>query len=415
MRVGELAPAAAGRAPSRPVPFLDRLTGRRLRADAAQLAAAASATIGGGDVAQVAHLPREVAQAFGIYDGGERIDRATALTIPAVRRGRQVIAGTIGALPLVAVRVDDTGAAEHVRRPLLDQPDPTTTRQHTLTWTVDDLLFYGVSWWLVRGRDDHGYPRSVERIGPERLRVDLNAGAVYVDNRPVSDDDLVRFDGPDEGVLRYGGRTLRTALLLEEAVRNFARLDVPLGALRLTEGAADLDPAEIDALLDAWEAARRTRTTAYLNSAVTYETFQLDAQRTQLAEARQYQTAEVARLLNLPAHYLNAPSASGMTYQNVETARRDLVDTTLAGYLAAVEQRLSLGDVTPRGTTVRVDLTGLLRGDTASAVTVAATALSLGLITRGEARTDYLGRPPLPDAELPDPTPRPSTPGSPTP
>lgn len=410
------------------MPFLRALRSARLVESAGrvaeQLAAASTSgvSLGGGDVAQVAHMPREVAQAFGIYPAADRIDRHAAMTIPGVRRGRQVIAGTIGSLPLVAVRTNPDGSVEHVDRPLLEQPDPNTTRQHVLTWTVDDLLFYGVSWWRVLDRDDHGYPRRAERVGPERLRIDVHARRVFVDDRPVADTDLVRFDGPDEGVLTNGGRSLRTCLLLEDAVRRFARLDVPLGVLRLAEGAAELsdlpgsagdgtDRSEVDALLDSWEQARAERTTAFLNRAVEYDTVQLDAQRTQLAEARQYQLAEVARLLNLPARYVNAPDATGMTYSNVESQRRDLVDTTLAPYLAAVEQRLSLGDVTPRGTVVRVDLSTLLRGDTQAAVTVAEAALRMGAVTVAEVRTDYLGRPPLPPGELPAPTPSPTPPG----
>lgn len=363
---------------------------------------AATALLGGGDVAQVAHMPAEVAAAFGINAQTDRVDRGEAMTIPAVRRGRMVVAGTIGALPLVAVRGGD-----RVERPVLEHPDPNTTRQHVLTWTVDDLIFYGVAWWRVTSRDGQDYPLTVERVAPARLRVDLTAGVVYVDDRVVPDRDLVRFDGPDEGVLAHGGRTLRTCLVLEAAVRRFARLDVPLGILRLAEGAAELTRDEVDALLDEWEHARATRSTAFLNRAVDYSAVQFDAQRVQLAEARQYQSAEVARLLNLPPRYVNAPQASGMTYSNLESERRDLVDTTLAPFLAALEQRLSLGDVTPRGTRVRVDTTALLRGDTTSSVAVGESALRSGVMTPAEVRERFLGAAPRPDVPDTLPEPRP--------
>lgn len=389
--------------------ILQRLGGWRLDDGVAPNArASAQATVGGGDVAQVLHLPDSVAVAFGLNTTGlGRVDRTTAMTIPAVRRGRQVIAGTIGALPLVAHRRQPDGSVVEVDRQLLDQPDPNTTRQYVLTWTVDDLLFYGVSWWLVLDRDAQGYPTAAERVAPHRLRVDFDGGRVYVDQLDRTEQ-LVRFDGPDEGVLTYGGRTLQTTLLLEDAVRKFARLDVPLGALKLQEGAPELstepgsagdgtDRSEVDVLLDSWEQARRDRSTAYLNRAVEYQTYQLDAQRVQLAEGRSYQDAETARLMGLAPRYVNAPSASSMTYSNVESERRDLVDTTLLPYLRAVEQRLSMGDVTPRGTTVRFDLTQLLRGDTKTALEGAQIAVALGAMTADEVRTDVLGRTPLGD------------------
>lgn len=394
--------------------ILARLGGWRLDDGVPPLATAsdALATVyqlgGGGDVAQVRDLPAAVAQAFGLSIG-ETITRAEAMRVPTVRRARQVIAGTIGAQPLVAHRVNPDGAVVDVTagRQLLNQPDPNTTRQYVLTWTVDDLLFYGVSWWFITGRDAQGYPTSALRLAPERVTVDLASARVYVDGQPRADSDLIRFDGPDEGLLRYGGPTLATSKLLDAAVRRLASGDVPLGALKLQEGAPELsneagssgvdDRSEVEFLLDTWEEARRRRSTAYLNRAVDYQTFQLDARASQLAEGRQQQRIDEANVCNVPPRVVNAPSASSMTYSNALAERADLVDTSLAGYMVALEQRLSLGDVTPRGTSVRFDLTRYLQGDPLSALEAAAKAVELGAMTAPEVRADVLGRTPLTD------------------
>jgi phage portal protein BeeE len=390
-----------------------------------------AATLGGGDVAQVSNLPTEVAQAFGINVVTDLVDRRTAMSIPAVRRGRQVIAGTIGALPLIARR-DRAGQVDHIERPLLVQPDPNTTRQHVLTWTVDDLIFGGISWWRVTSRDNDGYPLTAERLHPSRVTVVIGTdgeASVYVDGRPANDADMIRFDGPDEGVIVYGGRALRTAIMLEEAVRRFATLDVPLGYLSPEDGAEELstlpgtgnpdDPtdtrSEVDVLLDSWESARAKRTTAYLNRAIKYDTVQFDAERIQLADARQHQAAELARLLNLPPRYVNAPQASAMTYSTTESDRRDLVDTTLAPYLAAIEQRLSMGDVTPRGTVVLFDLTDFLRGDTLQALQAAQIAVNLRAMNPLEVRSRVLRLEPFTadNPQPPPPAPAPAPPGGP--
>ena len=51
-------------------------------------------------------LPTDVAAAFGISAGTiETVTRAEAMSVPAVRRGRSIIAGSIGALPLRATRL----------------------------------------------------------------------------------------------------------------------------------------------------------------------------------------------------------------------------------------------------------------------------------------------------------------------
>jgi phage portal protein BeeE len=391
----------------------------RLASAAGELADTAHATIGGGDVAKVANLPPEVAQAFGINLSVEVVDRRTAMTVPAVRRGRQVICATIGSLSLLSIR-DRAGTVDHVDRQILQQPNPNTTLQHQLTWTADDLLFRGLSWWRVLDRDSTGFPVAAERLAPERVTVVLDSasgnGGVYVDGRPASDADIIRFDGPDEGVLINGGRALRTAILLEEAVRRFATLDVPLGLLKLAEGAEELSSApgscgiegdtrsEIDAMLDAWEDSRRQRTTAYINRAIDYERTALNATDIELGAARQQQASEIARLLNLPPRYVNAPQASGMTYATTEGDRRDL-SLTLSPYLTAIEQRLSMPDVTPRGQFVKFDLSDFLRGDKLQELQAAQIAVAITAMTRDEVRTDVLRRPPYGPGEAPPASP----------
>lgn len=342
------------------------------------------------------------AAAFGISTDGATVTREQAMRVPAVRRGRALIAGTIGTLPLLALREDSAGGVTPVPRTLLDQLDPRTTPAWTLTWTVDDLLFHGVSWWRVTGRDATRYPVSVERLAPGRVTVELNSGRAFVDGRPIADADLIRFDGPDEGVLAYGGPTIRLALALTRAGQRVADDDVPTGMLRPAEGAPELSTDQVRQLLDEWQAARRERSTAYLNQAVTYSTVAFDAKSRQLTELAALVSSELARLLNLPASRIGAPQGSGMTYANTEADRRDLVDTTLAQYLAPIYQRLSLGDVTPNGQRVVVDLTGYLRGSTTELVAAGVQAIGAGIATAAEVRTSWLGLPPRPagDPEL---------------
>lgn len=335
-----------------------------------------------------------VAAAFGLSTGANIVSREDAMTVPAVRRGRAVIAGTLGAQPLIALRGPELG---RIDRQLLDQPDPNTTRQHLLTWTFDDLLFMGVSWWLVTDRDATGYPTRASRISPHRITVDVIANQVRVDGKVVDDSRLIRFDGPDEGVLKYGGRTLRTCLLLEDAVRRNADGLPPLDLLTLEEGAAELTATEIGDLLDNWAAARRDRSTAYMNRAIKHQSVGYDAAAAGLAEARTFQAGEVARLMNLPPRYVNAPSASSMTYSNVQSERLELVDLSLAPYITAVEQRLSMPDVTPRGQVVKVDLAGFLRGDERTALEAGALAITNQVLTADEVRAAIYNRPPLED------------------
>jgi hypothetical protein len=94
-----------------------------------------------------------------------------------------------------------------------------------------------------------------------------------------------------------------------------------------------------------------------------------------------------------------------MDYTSTEAKRRELKDTTLAGFMATIEQRLTMGDVTPRGQRVRFDPWAWLRGDTAQLIESGAKAVEAGLMGRDEIRRDWLDRGPLdPDAAPTDST-----------
>lgn len=351
-----------------------------------------------GDVAQVSDLPPEVAQAFGINLDFERVTREQAMSVPAVRRGRQIICGTLGTAPLIMIRTRAGNPPERVARTLLTQPDPKCPLSRTLTLTLDGLLFHGLAWWRVLEFGADRFPLRAEWIHHERVMVDTTSGVVRVDGRVVKDRELIRFDAPDEGILKHGARAIKTALMLEEAVRRYARMDIPLGYLKDTEGA--LEEAESKQVLDAWEAARRQRTTGYIPKGFNYEAPGFNAQQLQLGEARDHQAADIARLMNLPPSAVNAPSGDSLTYATTESNRRELVDLTFAPYVAAIEQRLSMGDVTPAGSVVRMDLGAFQRGDTAAVIAAGAQAVTSGLMTKDEVRVEWLKLPPLPaDAE----------------
>jgi hypothetical protein len=342
----------------------------------------------------VASIPTEIATAFGLNASSDSVSRSEAMSVPAMRRARSIICGTIATRPIVSVRKLPDGTVERLTRPLLDQPDPNTTRAWTIAWTVDDLLFRGLAWWKVTDRDGQGYPSAAVRVSLDRVMVDVSAGRVYVDGQPVDHRDLIRFDGLDEGILANAA-SLRTALLLEAAVRRNASGLPPQDFLRPAEGAPEMTDPEIDDLLDEWATAREASGTAFLNRAVEHGIVGFDPRAGQLAEARQHQAAEIARLTNLDAEALDAPGGGSMTYANVESKRRERLDTTLSPFLNAIEQRLSMGDVTPRGQVVRFDPWAWLRGDTAGLITAGASAVIARLMTPNEVRQDWLDRGPL--------------------
>ena len=322
-----------------------------------------------------------------------RINRGDAMQVPAVARARNIICGTIGTLGLNAY--NDVTYAKIEGRSLLKQPDPALPLCTTITWTCEDILFHGHAFWYVLAvSPEDGRPTQARRIDPTRVTftTDLNTQEIingfYLDGYlvpPMGVGSLIMFSGMDEGILNRGGRTISTALKLEEAVQRMASEPNPTMVIKNT--GVDLPAEQVSSLLASWKQSRATRSTAYLSGPLDVQTFGYDAQQMELSSSRLNTASEIARLCNIPAWYLNAESASA-TYSNVSAERRSLVDFSLSPIMHAIEERLSMNDLTPRGQEVRFDLDDYLRGNPLEEIQVLTAMLDAGLISIDEARAE---------------------------
>lgn len=313
--------------------------------------------------------------------------RNQAMSIPAVARCRNLIAGTIADTPLHYYK-KSTG--EEVGNPLwLDQPSKSQPINVTMAWTVDSLLFYGVAYWEVTSvYAEDNRPASFEWVANTRVAFDTDAPAqfitrYYVDGTARPQDgvgSIVTFQSFNEGVLNYGSRLLQTALDVQEAARIAAGTPMPTGYIKNT--GADLPPSEVQGLLDAWRKARKNRGTAYLTSTLEYNPTSFSPKEMGYNEQIQNLATEIARAMNVPAYLLSAEQNSSMTYANVLDERKNFYTMSLQPYYTAIEKRLSMNDLTTSGHEVRfaVDDT-LLRADAMERITVLEKMLSLGLIT----------------------------------
>jgi len=322
-----------------------------------------------------------------------RVSRSDAMQVPAVARARNIIAGTIATLGLNSYN-EITG--EKIEgRSILKQPDPALPLTVTMAWTIEDLLFQGQAFWVVLATSpEDGRPTQARRVDPMRVTfttdtmTDEIVNGFYLDGylTPVTGvGSLIMFSGIDEGILNRGGRTISTALELEKAVSRMAAEPNPTMVIK--NSGVDLPPEQVSSLLAQWKQARATRSTAYLSGPLDVTTFGYDAGQMQLTESRLNTAAEIARMCNIPAWYINAESASA-TYSNVSQERRSLVDFSLKPFMSCVSERLSMNDITPRGQVVRFDLDDYLRGNPLEQIEVLGKMLDYGLIDVEEAREE---------------------------
>jgi HK97 family phage portal protein len=318
------------------------------------------------------------------------VSRRAAMTVPAVARARTIIAGTIASLELYTYL--EATEAQIPNRPVIKQPDPGLARSTTVVWTIDDLIFYGVAYWQILAvSPDDGRVTQARRIDPIRIstRTDSTGQLILAYTLDGQDlpmrgvSSLITFWGPDEGVLARGSRTINAAIELEAAALRMAQEPVPQMVIR-NEG-MNLPADQKEALLTAFKSARRTRSTAYVEGPINLDVVGLDSAQMQLTEARAYTASEIARVMNIPAWYINAESATS-TYSNVSAERRSLIDFSLRPYLDSFESRLSMDDITPRGQYVEVHLDDFLRGNPTERVDIIIKLLTAGIINIDEAR-----------------------------
>ncbi len=341
------------------------------------------------------------------------ISRNEALQVPAVLRSRNIIAGSLATLPL-RVHGPDNSIVTTVQYLVGSQIDQDVANSVVMAQTVEDMLFHGLAWWRVTARGWHGYPTQARWVPhgavfvsqtkgllpSERIITDDelfpapgDGGQVYIDGRPVPDEDLIRFDSPLPPLLRHAARAIRTCLLLDESAARYAKEPLPLGYFAPKDGAETLEKEDVEDLLDDWEKARRARAWGYVNGALDAKTLQWNPEQLQLADQRQHAVLEIARAAGVDPEYLGV-STTSRTYANIEDQRQDLQTFTLAPFVAAIEDRLSMRDVLPRGYCAKIDFGGFLRADTKTRMETYQVGLAVGAYTKDEIR-QLEDKPPL--------------------
>ena len=319
------------------------------------------------------------------------VGRTEALGVPALARCRNLLAGTIGTIPLM-LHKKSTG--EMLGSPLwLDQPSYNQPRSVTIAYTVDSLLFYGQAFWqVIEVYQEDGRPSRFEWVANSRVTATLDRDNVFVksyaiDGTTVPMDglgSLVTFQSLNDGILNTGTSTIRAALDAQKAASVALATPSPTGYIR--NSGADLPPSEVQGLLAAWKNARNNRATAYLTSTLTYETVGFSPSEMGYNSAIQNLATEIARLCNVPPYYVSADQNTTMTYANVTEERKQFLTLSLQPYISAIEDRLSMDDITARGNVVLFDIgKNYLRTDPLVELAVIREMLDLQLITTEQA------------------------------
>lgn len=292
------------------------------------------------------------------------VSRQQALGLSVVANARHLIVEIASQLSIDRWR-DETKLDPG---PLLTQPDPDEGWGVTIGWTIDDLIFYGECDWLVLRRDAENYPTRARRLPPGsvaiRWRNDYSKwsriDSISVGGSEIPPDDLIRITFPSGGVLRDGAPIILSALQLQASADRFATVPLPAGVL--TNTGQEIGPKDAADIVSAFDAARESGATAFLQS-MNYERTQLNSADLQLVEAMAAMDTRLSRMMNMPVAMIGAsPTGGGRAelYSNVPQNLTQTVQQCVAGYLVCIEDALT-NQASPRGQSIRFDTGDWLR------------------------------------------------------
>jgi HK97 family phage portal protein len=328
--------------------------------------------------------------AFGY--NGVGIDRNFALQVSSVARCRNLVAGVISSIDLSLYK-KSTG--EKLGSPVwLEQPDQRQPRSVTIAATVDSLMFYACAYWRVTSLyADDGRPSGFEWVANNRVTYTTNKFGTevkdyFVDGQLVpmaGIGSLVTFQSLLPGVLQSASTTIKAAWDVQKAAAVSAA--TPMATTILKNNGADLPETQIQGILAGWNSARRNRSTAYLTSTLTAENIGFSPKEMGYVDFSQYLATEISRAMNVPSYLISADMNNSMTYQNILDGRKEFVAYSLQPYISAIEDRLSMNDITNSQNQVRfaVDDT-FLRVDAKDRLDIIEKMLNLDLIDVNQAR-----------------------------
>lgn len=286
------------------------------------------------------------------------LTRAEAIGIPAVSKARNLLVSTIAKFPLVAYRGPDV--IEPAKQPaFLYRTESRVTPYERMAWTVDDLIFYGFSLWVVkRGAKpvDAAHAPIIQAEYVPMATWNIIDGGIAIDNQPADPEEVILFNSPFEGLLNIANRTMRGARDQEAAWTGRARNPIPMIELHQTDD--QLTPEEVTAYVTAWSKARRAENGAIGATPPGLEIrTHGEVKADMYTEGRNAVRTDIGSFTNIRASMLDGTMGiDSLTYSTTQGERNSFYEFDLPFWTDPITARLSMDDVVPHGQAVRFDM-----------------------------------------------------------
>jgi HK97 family phage portal protein len=201
--------------------------------------------------------------------------------------------------------------------------------------------------------------------------------------------------------IAYAAETIGLGLAVQRFGRAFfADGAMPSGLLLVEQKMDQLEVDVVRAKLDRATHGRRQPLIVSGGGAgdVKWTNLSIAPEESQFVESRKLGVSEIARTFGVPPEMIGGEAGNSLTYATVEGRGLEFVRYSLSHWLVRLER--SIGDLLPRGQTVKFNVNALLRGTTLERYQAHEIALRSGWLTVDEVR-ELEDRGPMPAASSP--------------
>jgi len=337
---------------------------------------------------------------------GVAVNAQTAMQSAAVYSCVQVLAQSIGMLPLCVYAIDDAGIRRRARHHRLwallqDQPNSFQTAVEFFEMMSAHLCLRGNAYALIN-RNAKGQILELIPLHPDQVSVQMQT------------DYRLRYGCTLEGgqrmalatgdVFHVRGLTLngwlgispiayaREAIGLAMATERFGatlfRNGAKMGGVLEHPGKISKEAADrLRSSFDEAHSGENAHRTAILEEGLKWSKVSMTADDSQFLETRKYQRSEIAAIFRVPPHMIG--DLERATFSNIEQQSLEFVNFTLMPWLHRIEKAIRRDLLTPAERTrmmARFNVANLLRGDAAARAAYYQSGIQQGWMTRNEAR-----------------------------
>lgn len=355
----------------------------------------------------------------GRSDSGETVDEISVLGLSAAWACVNVIAGTIGSLPIEMYRLDSQG----VKRPYPDHPlARMLKRAPNAEQTALDFWEGGAASLELKGNLVARKLRGVrgDVIGLEPWAWDFTRcwraenGAIRYENDGTTYDaeDVLHIRGfggsPLGGLstIAFGANTFGMARAADRAAGRMFKDGIRSSGVLTVEQQLDAEKRAVleQLLVEKYQGAMNAGRPMLLDNGAKWESLSINPSDAQLLESRSFSVEEVCRLFGVPPVVVGHTSKTTSWPTGVEQQVLILQRFTFRRRVKRIEQALEQQLLTPAdiaaGVSIEFNMDAFLRADTTARFASYQTGLQNGIYTINEVRR-MEGLPPVEGGETP--------------